>query len=88
MLADFQELKNRLISALVLTLSTIGAGYVIFNDASRQGLGCVLMQDGRVIEYVSHQLKKHKTNYHTHDFELAIMVFTLKIWIHYLSKET
>ena len=54
---NFQELKNRLISAPILTLSTTRTGYVIFNDASRQGLGCVLMQDGKVISYVSHQLK-------------------------------
>ena len=50
---NFQELKNRLIFSPVLTLSTTRAGYVIFNDASRQDLGCVLMQDGRVIAYAS-----------------------------------
>ena len=44
---NFQELKNRLITALVLILPIIGAGYVVFSDASRQGLGCVLMQNGR-----------------------------------------
>ena len=35
-------------------------GYVVYSDASRQGLGCVLMQDGRVIDYASRQLKKHE----------------------------
>ena len=55
---NFQELKNRLISAPILTLSTIGAGYVIFNDALGQGLGCELMQNSKVITYASCQLKK------------------------------
>ena len=54
-------------------------GYVVYSDASRQGLGCVLMQDGRVIAYASRQLKKHKKNYPTHDLELVAMVFALKI---------
>ena len=45
------------------------------------------MQDGRVITYASRQLMKHETNYPTHDLKLAILVFTLKIWRHYLYKE-
>ena len=69
---NFQELKNHLIFALVLTLLTTRVGYVIFNDASGQGLGCVLMQDSRVTVYVSRQLKKHEANYLTHDLELAV----------------
>ena len=76
---SFQELKNCLITTLVLTLPINGVGYVIFNDASRQDLGCVLMQDGRVITYASRQLKKYETNYPTHDLELAVVVFALKI---------
>ena len=59
-------------------------GYVVYSDASKQGLGCVLMQDGRVIAYASRQLKKHEQNYPTHDLELAAVVFSLKIWRHYL----
>ena len=70
--------------ALVLVLLTLGVEYVVFSNTSRQGLGCVLMQDGRVIGYASRQLKKHETNYPTHDLELAAMVFALKIWRHYL----
>ena len=84
---NFQELKNCLISALVLTLSTIRVGYVIFSDASRQGLGCVLLQDGRVIAYASRHLKKYETNYPTHDLELTAVVFALKIWRYYLYGE-
>ena len=80
-------MNNHLIIAPVLTLPTTGVGYVIFSDASRQGLGCVLMQGGRVIAYASHQLRKHETNYAIHDLELVAIVFALKIWRHYLYKE-
>ena len=51
----------------------------MYNDASRQGLGCVLMQNGRVIAYASRQLKKHEQSYPTHDLELAVVVFALQI---------
>jgi hypothetical protein len=57
---------------------------VIFRDASYKGLGCVLMQQGKVIAYASRQLKNHEINYPTHDLELAAVVFALKIWRHYL----
>jgi ribonuclease HI len=56
----------------------------IYCDASRQGLGCELMQEGRVVSYASHQLRKHEENYPTHDLELAAVVHALKIWRHYL----
>jgi hypothetical protein len=56
----------------------------VFCDASGIGLGCVLMQDGKVIAYASRQLRKHKANYPTHDLELAVVVHALKIWRHYL----
>ena len=85
---SFQELKTRLTMAPVFTLPTPRVEYVVFNDASQQGLGCVLMQDGRVIAYGSRQLKKHESNYPTHDLELAVVVFALKIWRHYLYGET
>jgi hypothetical protein len=56
----------------------------IYCEASKQGLGCVLMQEGHVIAYASRQLRKHEQNYPTHDLELAAMVHALKIWRHYL----
>ncbi|WRX13585.1 Reverse transcriptase domain - like 10 [Theobroma cacao] len=62
------------------------AGYYR-SDASKLGLGCVLVQDEKVIAYASRQLKKHEANYPTHDLELAAMVFALKIWRHYLYGE-
>jgi hypothetical protein len=58
--------------------------FSIYYDASSQGLGCVLMQDGRVVAYASRQLRKHDVNYPTHDLELAVVVHALKIWRHYL----
>ena len=61
---------------------------MVFSDASKQGLGCVFMQRGRVIAYASRQLKKHEANYPTHNLELVAVVFALKIWRHYLYGET
>ncbi|KAI3707652.1 hypothetical protein L6452_26279 [Arctium lappa] len=58
--------------------------FVVFSDASKMGLGCVLMQRGKVIAYASRQLKVHEKNYPTHDLELAAVVFALKLWRHYL----
>ena len=68
----------------MLALPSEKDGYVVYSDASRQGLGCVLMQNDRVIAYASRQLKKHEENYPTHDLELAEVVFALKIWRHFL----
>ena len=59
----------------------------MYCDASRDGLGCVLMQSGRVMAYGSRQIKNHEKNYPTHDLELAVIVFALKIWRHYLYGE-
>ncbi|TYJ96573.1 retrotransposon protein, putative, Ty3-gypsy subclass [Cucumis melo var. makuwa] len=84
---SFQELKKRLGTALILTLPVTGKEYVIYCDASRQGLGYVLMREGKVIAYTSRQLKKHECNYPTHDLELAAVVLALKIWRHYLFSE-
>ena len=81
---SFQLLKDKLTSAPVLTLPEGTEGFVVYCDASRVGLGCVLMQHGKVIAYVSRQLKVHEKNYPTHDLELAAVVFALKIWRHYL----
>jgi hypothetical protein len=58
--------------------------FFIYCDASGQGLGYVLMQDGHMVVYASRQLRKHETHYPTHDLELAIVVHTFKIWRHYL----
>ena len=86
-LASFEKLKSFLTEAPVLTQSTYGKEYVIFSDASLNGLGCVLMQEGKMVAYASRQLKPHEKNYPTHDLELAAIVFALKIWRHYLYGE-
>jgi hypothetical protein len=82
--ASFEELKKRLRSAPVQILPDVNKTFDIYCDASRQGLGCLLMQEGKVVWYASRQLRKHEENYPTHDLELAAVVHTLKIWRPYL----
>jgi hypothetical protein len=82
--SSFAELRECLTSAPVLVLLDLTKKFDIYCDASCQGLGCVLMQEGQVVCYVSRQLRKHEENYPTHDLELAAVVHALKIWRHYL----
>ncbi|WVZ76490.1 hypothetical protein U9M48_024465 [Paspalum notatum var. saurae] len=84
--AAFDELKKRLTTAPVLTLPDLTKSFTVYCDASKEGLGCVLMQEGKVIAYASRQLRKHEVNYPTHDLELAAVVHALKIWRHYLFR--
>jgi hypothetical protein len=81
---SFDQLKKRLMSPPVLVMPDLQKGFDIYCDACGQGLGCVLMQEGHVIAYVSRQLRKHELNYPTHDLELAVVVHALKIWRHYI----
>ena len=81
---SFKTLKAKLTSAPVLVLPDTSKDFVVFCDASLQGLGCVLMQDGHVVAYASRQLKPHEHNYPTHDLELAAVVYALKQWRPYL----
>ncbi|GJY05798.1 putative reverse transcriptase domain-containing protein [Tanacetum coccineum] len=80
----FQTLKKNFCDAPILTLLDGVEDFVVYCDASNQGLGCVLMQRGKVIAYASRQLKIHEKNYTTHDLELGVVVFALKTWRHYL----
>jgi hypothetical protein len=73
-----------LTSAPVLVQPDNSKPFEVFCDASSTGLGCVLMQEGRVIAYASRALRPHEINYPTHDLELATVVHALKIWRHYL----
>ena len=59
----------------------------MYCDAYKDRLGCVLMQSKRVVAYGSRKLKNHEQIYHTHDMELVVIVFPLKIWHHYLYGE-
>ncbi|KAJ0790046.1 putative nucleotidyltransferase, Ribonuclease H [Helianthus annuus] len=81
---SFDILKQRLSNAPVLTLPEGTEEFVVYCDASHTGIGCVLMQKGKVIAYASRQLKVHERNYTTHDLELGAVVFALKLWRHYL----
>ena len=76
---SFKELKTRLTTTPVLALPDGLDRFVVYCDAFRVGLGCVLMQHGKVIAYISRKLKPHEKNYPTHDLELAAVVFALKI---------
>ncbi|GKC38514.1 putative reverse transcriptase domain-containing protein [Tanacetum coccineum] len=80
----FQTLKDNLFNALILSLLNGIEDFIVYRDASNQGLGCVPMQRGKVIAYASRQLKIHEKNYTTHDLELGAIVFALKTWRHYL----
>ncbi|WVZ80348.1 LOW QUALITY PROTEIN: hypothetical protein U9M48_027832, partial [Paspalum notatum var. saurae] len=84
----FQTLKKLLTSAPVLAQPDVTKPFDVYCDASGNGLGCVLKQEGRVIAYASRQLRKHEVNYPTHDLELAAVVHALKIWRHYLLGNT
>src|SRR3954467_14340083 len=81
---SFQEIKRRLTSAPVLVPPDTKRNFKIYCDASRQGLGCILMQDLHVVAYASRQLRPHEENYPTHDLELAAVVHALKTWRYYL----
>ncbi|TYJ97002.1 Retrovirus-related Pol polyprotein from transposon 17.6 [Cucumis melo var. makuwa] len=84
---SFQELKKRFVSKPILILPIMRKEFTDYCDASRQGLGYVLMQEEKVVAYASRQLKKHECNYPTHDLELAAVVLALKIWRCYLFGE-
>jgi hypothetical protein len=80
---SFNQLRFKLMSPPILIMPDLQKGFDIYCDACRQGLGCVLMQEGHVITYASRQLRKHELNYPTHDLELVAVVHALKMWRHY-----
>nr|GFB82387.1 putative reverse transcriptase domain-containing protein [Tanacetum cinerariifolium] len=82
--AAFQLLKQKLCSVPILALPEGSEDFIVYCDASNKGLGAVLMQRENVISYASRQLKIHEKNYTTHNLELGVVVFDLKIWRHYL----
>ncbi|GJY07249.1 putative reverse transcriptase domain-containing protein [Tanacetum coccineum] len=81
----FQTLKLKLYSAPILSLPEGSEDFVVYCDASPKGFGVVLMQREKVIAYASRQLRKNEENYTTHDLELGVVVFALRLWRHYLS---
>ncbi|GJT21233.1 putative reverse transcriptase domain-containing protein [Tanacetum coccineum] len=83
----FQTLKDKLCNVPILALLDRPKDVLVYYDASGIGLGCELMQRGKVTAYASRQLKIYEKNYTTHDLELGAVVFALKIWRHYLQWE-
>jgi hypothetical protein len=75
---SFETLNKKLITTPVLILPDVHKPFSVYCDASYTGLGCVLMQEGRVVEYSSRQLKIHENNYSMHDLELAAVLHALK----------
>ncbi|GKF85487.1 putative reverse transcriptase domain-containing protein, partial [Tanacetum coccineum] len=78
----FQILKQKLYSAPILALPEGTKDFVVYCDASLNGLGAMLMQRDKVIVYASWKLKVHEENYTTHDLEFGVVVFTLRLWRH------
>jgi hypothetical protein len=83
-----EQLKVLLTTASVLAQPDLEKSFVVYCDASGNGLGCILMQEGQVIAYASRQLCQHEEHYPTHDLELVAVVHALKIWRHYLLGNT
>ncbi|GJZ55303.1 putative reverse transcriptase domain-containing protein [Tanacetum coccineum] len=79
-------MKQKLCSAPILALPEGSKDFIVYCDASIKGLGVVLMQREKVIASASRQLKIHEKNYTTHDLELGAVVFSLKLWRHYLYR--
>jgi hypothetical protein len=84
----FHTLRQHLTTAPVLAQPDNSKPFDVYCDASGTGLGCVLMQDNRVIAYASRALRPHEQNYPTHDLELAAVVHALKMWRQYLMEPT
>ena len=81
---SFLKLKQRLTNSPILVLPDLDKPLGVYCDASLLGVGCVLMQKDNVVAYAYRQLRTHKGNYPIHVLELAIVVFALKIWKHFL----
>eukprot|EP00253_Pinus_taeda_P027714 PITA_27714 len=81
---SFKKLKHLLTTAPILSIANPNKDYVVCTDASKEGLGGVLMQEGRVISYESRKLKEHEQKYSAYDLELAVVIHALKMWRHYL----
>lgn len=81
----FQRLKVLLMITPILKVPDMEQEFLVFTNASKEGLGCVLMQEGRVIAYASRKLRTNEENHATHDLEMVAIVYALKIWRPYLQ---
>lgn len=84
---EFARIKKWLTTTSLLTIPKGTKGFIIYTDAFKQGLGYVLIKNDKVIAYGSRKLKNHEQNYLTHDLQLVVIEFALKIWHHYLYGE-
>jgi hypothetical protein len=80
----FQRLKELLITTSILKVPDMDADFLVCTNTAKEGLGGILMQDNRVIAYISRKLRRHEENCATHDLELLAIVYALKVWRHYL----
>ena len=80
----FQRLKELLTTTLILKVPNMDTEFLVCTDASKEGLGRFLMQDGRVIGYISRKLRRHEENYTTHNLELLAIVYAMRVWRRYL----
>jgi hypothetical protein len=80
----FHRLKSLLTIAPLLKVPDMDTKFLVFTDASKEGLGRVLMQDDQVIAYILRKLRSHEENYAMHDLELLDIVYALIFWRHYL----
>jgi hypothetical protein len=80
----FRRLKELLTTTPILKVPDMDTDFLVCTDTSKEGLGGVLMQDGRVIDYILRKLRRHEENYATHELELLAMIYALKVWRHYL----
>jgi hypothetical protein len=81
---EFWRLKDLLMTTLILKVPHMDEEFMLFTDASKEGLGGFFLQDGRVICYISRKLRRHEENYATHDLEFLSIVYSLRVWTHYL----
>jgi hypothetical protein len=83
----FHKIKELLTTSSILKVSYMDKEFLVCTDASKEGLGGVLMQEGRVITYISRKLRRHEENYATHDLELLVFIYALRVWRHYLIRQ-
>jgi hypothetical protein len=79
---SFRRLKELLTTAPILKVPDMDAEFLVCTDASKEGLGRILMQDGQAIAYISRKLRRHEENYTTHDLYLLAIIYALKVWRH------
>jgi hypothetical protein len=75
---SFQRLKELLTTTPILKVLDMDMDFLVCTDTSKEGLGRVLMQEGRVITYISRKLRRHEENYAMHDLELLAIVYVLE----------